>query len=57
MLVFSAVPLFGLLAAFPFLPESPRFLLMSGKEEEARKVLEAAAASVRLFTVVLLYSY
>jgi len=43
LLGFSSVPLWLLLACFPWLPESPRFLLISGDYERAEQVLAEAA--------------
>lgn len=41
----SSVPLWILLAFYPFLPESPRWLLISGDYRSAVKVIEDAAAA------------
>ena len=39
----SAIPVFLVLFYFPFVPDSPRYLLASGEVDKAYKVLEAAA--------------
>lgn len=44
LLALSSIPLWGLLVAYPFLPESPRFLLISGEYDKAVKVLSDTAA-------------
>ena len=43
MQVLSALPLLGLLTVFPYLPESPRYLLVSGQADKAQAVLAKAA--------------
>lgn len=45
LLVFSSLPLWALLLAYPILPESPRFLLISGDYDSAVKVLVDTAAA------------
>jgi MFS family permease len=43
LLIFSATPLFILFLFYPFIFESPRYLLISGRAEEAEKVLQRVA--------------
>ena len=44
LLLASAIPSVLLLFLFPWVPESPRFLLVKGKQAEAKKALEKVAA-------------
>eukprot|EP01080_Neovahlkampfia_damariscottae_P002564 gene2564-3526_t len=40
LIAFSALPAIITLLAFPFIPESPRYLMISGKKEEAKNVIK-----------------
>jgi len=46
MFAVAALPALFLLVAMFFVPESPRWLMEKGREQEARKVLERAAGTV-----------
>jgi sugar porter (SP) family MFS transporter len=46
MIAFGLVPVVMLLIGMPFLPETPRWLLMRGREQEARRVIRAAQGDV-----------
>lgn len=46
MIACGLVPVVILLIGMPFLPETPRWLLMRGREQEARRVIRAAQGDV-----------
>ncbi|CAN0899937.1 Organic cation/carnitine transporter 7 [Linum grandiflorum] len=45
LLGLSAIPSFALLVFYPLTPESPRYLCLKGREDEARRIMEKMAKS------------
>jgi len=43
LLIFSAIPLFLIFLLFPIIPESPRYLLVSGQQEKLMETLKRVA--------------
>ena len=52
-----SAPLFGMLALYFILPESPRWLIATGRYEEAKETLEKAAKSNKVQLSSHLLSY